>query len=300
MVASDTSEQRDAPFLVRLMGGLGNQMFQYAAARALADRWGVDVLFDPRYVRRKAQHTGLAIDAFAIRAQEAPVSVLAGFPEWQYKLTRAARHWLGPLGGVFHECQLGVDPRFMLQKPGTLLSGFWQSEAYFESAATRLREDFVLATPWPNAAQALAQEMAEVPSVGIHLRRGDYVSNALAAQRHGVCSADYYRKALAWLSEEVGDVRCFVFTDDEPWVRANIPLPAQTVYVSGLKLRPEHDLVLMSRCQHQIIANSTFAWWGAWLNTSPNKRVVAPTPWYDAAELDGSAIVPAHWHREAK
>jgi hypothetical protein len=300
MAAIDASIHREAPLLVRLMGGLGNQMFQYAAARALADRWGVDVLFDPRYVRRKAQHTGLAIDAFAIRAKEAPASVLKKFPEWQYKFTRAARHWWRPLGGVFHECKLGVDPRLLMQKPGTLLAGFWQSQSYFESAATRLREDFVLATPWPNAAQALAQEMAEVPSVGIHLRRGDYVSNALAAQRHGVCSADYYRKALEWLGQEVGDLRCFVFTDDESWVRANIPLPAQTVYASGLKLRPEHDLVLMSRCKHQIIANSTFAWWGAWLNPNTNKRVVAPTPWYDAAELDGSAIVPAQWHREIK
>ena len=283
------------PLYVRLLGGLGNQLFQYATGRAVAERLGAPLLLDGRYVLRKGQHTGLAIQAFRIRATIASTDQLGDFPEWRIRLSRGLRRQLRPLFGIYHEWGLGYDPAVFSRQPGQMLSGFWQSERYFLPLAQQLRDELQLATPLPKMAQPIVAAMQAGNSVALHVRRGDYTRHPAAHQRHGACSVDYYNRAIGHLCATVDAPIFFVFSDDIPWVQAHLNLPAGSTIVSRPGLQPEHDLALIAQCRHQIISNSTFSWWGAWLNANEQKTVVAPDPWFDDPALDASDLVPPGW-----
>jgi len=281
--------------IVRLLGGLGNQLFQYATGRAAAQQLGVPLRLDARYLARKGHHSGLALEAFNITAEQASPAQLARFPQWKIQLTRGLRKLVRPLGGIYHEHGTGFDPRALQRRPGQMLSGFWQSERYFQPVADTLRTELTLCQPLPDVAEPLLHAMHQPGSVALHVRRGDYVRNAAALARHGVCSAAYYRAGVAHIAAAVAQPTFFVFSDDPAWAQQALGLPANSVYVSGPRFRPEHDLVMISACQHQIIANSTFSWWGAWLNPNPRKIVIAPTPWYDDPALGSHDLIPESW-----
>jgi len=136
-------------------------------------------------------------------------------------------------------------------------------------------------------------------SVGVHVRRGDYVSDKRTNEFHGCCGTDYYAKALTYVMDRCPDPVFYVFSDDIEWVSAHMTFPGKTVYVKSDPQAPAADMHMMSRCSHQIIANSSFSWWGAWLNNDPNKIVVAPRRWF-ADELHNANtkdLIPESWVR---
>jgi hypothetical protein len=180
-----------------------------------------------------------------------------------------------------------------------MLSGFWQSERYFANHGHQLRTDLVLKKPLPSAAVKLAVQMASSPSVAMHVRRGDYLTDPKALVKHGVTSAHYYQTALQLMIEKLGGVDLYVFSDDPDWVRTNIQ-HSNIIFVSDFGFSAEQDLWLISVCQHQIIANSSFSWWGAYLNDYANKIIVAPQPWFDAKHMAQQDIIPAGWNTLAK
>jgi len=279
---------------VRLLGGLGNQLFQYGMGRALADARGAELVLDPRFILRKGCISGLAIDEFTIRARYLTEVEAAHFKEPVWKLSRALRRQINPWLGYYHETMHSFDAAALAQSNAVMLSGFWQSERYFASHGHQLRTDLVLKNPLPSAAVKLTVQMASSPSVAMHVRRGDYLTDPKALVKHGVTSAGYYQTALQLMIEKLGDVDLYVFSDDPDWVRTNIQHP-NIIFVSDFDFSAEQDLWLISACQHQIIANSSFSWWGAYLNDYANKIIVAPQPWFDAIDLQDSDVYPVKW-----
>lgn len=283
---------------VRLMGGLGNQLFQYAMGRHLADQKGVDLILDPRYVNRKAFRSGLAIESFNVRAHILQEHELQLLPEWAWKLSRAVRRFWRPLLGFYHETVHGYNADLANQTTGLMFSGFWQSQKYF-GLYQNLVNDLSLVVPLYGNQQVLAAQMSNCTSVALHVRRGDYISNKKALEKHGLCSLGYYQRAVAHMRIKLTKPIFFVFSDDPQWVRDNIQLD-NAVYVSEEGFPQEVDLMLISLCKNQIIANSSFSWWGAYLNQDENKCVIAPSPWFNDPSMVDTDMYPDYWIKVAK
>lgn len=286
------------PVVVRLLGGMGNQLFQYAMGRKLADERGVDLLLDSRFVTRKGHVSGLAIDLFNNRASFLDEQQSGGFFEWAWRLSRALRRLWRPLFGFYHETSFTFDANVSCSKSGLMLSGFWQSHRYFPPADV-LRQDFSLKQPFTALQQSYAARMTGCNSVAVHARRGDYVNDAKALAKHGICSINYYRNAVVEIGKRVGNPTFFVFSDDPVWVKENLPLD-NAVFVSDEGFSQEVDLTLIASCKHQIIANSSFSWWGAYLNSYEDKVVILPQPWFDTPELSDKDMSPKSWIRLPK
>ena len=160
------------------------------------------------------------------------------------------------------------------------LRGYWQSEKYFQTHAAAIRADFSFKSPLTNENRLLAQKIGELNAVSLHVRRGDYVKNPVTAAMHGVCSLNYYNAAVEHIQSHVANPVFFIFSDDMPWVKENLTVAAPTHHVAHND-RAYDDMHLMSLCKHHVIANSSFSWWGAWLNACPDKIVVAPKQWFE-------------------
>lgn len=264
--------------VVKLKGGLGNQMFQYAAGRALACRAGTELLLDTRGYG-PAYNREFGLQKFRIAARTATMAELAAWPQWQ----RAPCKWLQRAGirtRRYRELTFRFDPDWYSLGDGLYLEGYFQSAKYFDDIRKILLEDFQLATPRSAPVQRIADSAANSDSVMLHVRRGDYVSNPKAAAHMGACSPAYYRKAVAMIGSAVRNPQYFVFSDDIDWVRESLPLPGSPVYVSGHLDSPEIDLMLMAQCRHHIMANSSFSWWGTWLSEHVSGMVIAPKLWF--------------------
>ncbi len=280
---------------VRLFGGLGNQMFQYATARAVAERTGAEVLLDLRgfesYVLRKP-----ALHRWCVNARIASTRELHRYPEWRLWLSRRLAS-MGVATRCYNEPRLGFDPTVLGMRTPLHLNGYFQSERYFASVRPKLFEEFVPQAPLSPANQRISQVAAETNSVSIHVRRGDYVSDPRNMDVHGICDVGYYDRAIELLRKRTGSATYFVFSDDLDWARQNIRTPGPVFHVEGNENDPEMDIHLMTRCKHNICANSSFSWWGAWLNRNAGKIVVAPARWFASTTLDASELVPADWVR---
>ena len=286
--------------IVRLTGGLGNQMFQYAAARALAERLGVELWLDTRAFEhalafKEYTPRAYALAPFRLRARVASAAELGRWPQWVAELGMRARA-LRPLFRRWHfEPANTYDPAVATLRDPIYLVGYWQSERYFADIAARIREEFMLREALSGRNAELLAIARSAGSVGLHVRRGDFLSLADAAQVHGLCSIDYYRRAMDLLRARVPGCRFLVFSDDAQWARAELPAHPGTVFAQGNEQAPELDLALMSACGHHIIANSSFSWWAAWLGHHPQQIVIAPTPWYASTKLDTRDLAVSRW-----
>lgn len=281
----------------RLIGGLGNQMFQYAAGRALALRRGVQFRIDRRGFASYKTHA-FGLDCFCADLTDAPAEGLVGATreKWLNRL-------LQPLSRdrlrVHAERAFTFDAEVLSLPDGTYLDGYWQSEKYFSDFAEQVRADFTVRHAPSAENRRWLEHIAATNSVSLHVRRGDYVTNAAAAAVHGTCDLDYYRRAVDHVRHASGfDPVLFVFSDDPDWVAGNLNLPFDMHLVRNNDAATNfEDLRLMSACRHHVIANSSFSWWGAWLNPSRAKMVVAPKRWFRKDNLDDRDLIPAEWVR---
>lgn len=281
--------------IVNLKGGLGNQMFQYALGRHLAEKNGVVLKLDTTSLS-KAKEIGniyrpFDLDKFNIQNEQAT-------PE-EVRTLRYPYGVISKLKSVFERKILRktfveFDANILGLKDDTYLDGYWQSPKYFETIRAALLTEFTLKSPLSPRGQAFQDKIANSVSVSLHVRRGDYVANKRVLKENGVCSVDYYKKAIETISSKVANPTFFVFSDDIEWVKANLSIPASTVFVTDETITAPEELFLMSQCQHNIIANSSFSWWGAWLNQNPAKTVIAPTPWFDTITYDAN-LIPDSW-----
>jgi hypothetical protein len=286
--------------IAEITHGLGNQMFQYAAARALAVRLGAPLKLDTSWFKGSTYRLFL-LDRFQIRA-----TVATPFEEsWMVRLKRPRAVKVmefmrrckvpGAVTRLVDE-ERGYDDRFRSLQGNVLLQGYWQSEQYFDSIAPLLRAELTMKAPPDAANAAMEREMDSCEAVVVHVRRGDYVSNPVFAERHGVCELDYYRRGMELLRQSVRDPHCFIFSDDPDWAEQNLRLEVPCTYVTHNAGKQDHeDLRLMRHGKHFIVANSSFSWWGAWLSDHPGKRVIAPRQWYRNGGSLGRDMVPRSW-----
>ncbi len=286
--------------VVRVQGGLGNQMFQYAAGRALAKRLNLDLVLDlDWFIGREEDFLQYSLDNFNVCCLTRKKFTF---------VPRIIRRILflvldkfeGSLGlrEVFKERYFNFNQSFLKIKSPVILQGYWQSEKYFNDIRTLLIKEFKLKQDLPPSSRTMLEKIEQCDSICVHIRRGDYLSNKNAFAIHGICPNYYYIQAVRSISKTLSNPKCFVFSDEPQWVRDNIDLGITSTIVDVNKVdQPCFDMILMSTCKHFVISNSTFSWWAAWLSTYPRKRIVAPLKWFVSNERNTSDLIPLEWER---
>lgn len=287
--------------VAKIIGGLGNQMFQYAATKALALLRDKSFALDTNGFSDYALHYGFELTrVFGLDPPKLSPDQLRHFFGWRVSpiAQRLATRWpFFPMldKHIVVEPHLDYWPGISDVPDKAYLLGYWQSERYFRTYERAIRADFRFRLPLEGEALAWAHQIRSVHSVSLHIRRGDYVGNAVTHAYHGVCSLDYYRKAASEMAEQVTKPEFFVFSDDLKWARKNLCLEYKTHFVDcNFGADSYRDMQLMSLCQDHIIANSSFSWWGAWLNSRKNKRVFAPKRWF-ARRPTPNGLLPDNW-----
>jgi hypothetical protein len=296
--------------ITQLLGGLGNQMFQYALGFRLARDFGMDLLVDTSVLEDHSARRGSVkrvfdLDLFSLSCVKASPT-----ERWRYNAhglpfaVRVSRRVLKPfLGG-----DLVVEPGFRFQpdllarrRPPKYIAGLWQSWRYLTGREEEIRKEFTFREAFAPESIDLVERLRLDSSVAIHVRRGDYVTNPVDAATLGFVGSDYYRRAVdAAVPGSSGGKEFFVFSDEIEWCRANVdwlPGPVTFVDSSRQKDRAAHhlDFQLMAQARNFILSNSTFAWWAAWLSSATDKRVIAPMRWFNDPSLDSSDLCPPEW-----
>jgi hypothetical protein len=297
---------KEVMIIVKLMGGLGNQMFQYAAGRRLADRHKTQLKLDISFLKKKYVGstprfyelnnfnicnqiaTNIEIAKFTGIGPNLWLKILLKIPWLAYLLTMNTR--------VYHERHFHFDPEVLTAPNHVYLDGYWQSGKYFKDIEDILRQDLSFQSPLVGRNLELSNLIKRADSVSLHIRRGDYVTDANMMAYHGVCDNEYYIKSVEKIQSAVKSPYFFVFSNDSLWVREEISLPSpMTIVEHNSPDQGIEDLRLMSMCRHNIIANSSFSWWGAWLNTNPGKIVIAPDKWFNSTSLNTKDLIPDQW-----
>jgi hypothetical protein len=288
-----------------LCGGLGNQMFQYACARSLALDLSLPLMFKiDTFKQFNSYHNGFELnDVFNLDlniAQKKDLINLIGLtrihPKIRNAISRKSFSWLA-------NSKFLSEPHFhywselqQLAVNGAYLHGYWQSEKYFSHHSKQIRADFNYRSHLIGRNLAIANMILSGQSVSIHVRRGDYISNNKAKITHGTCSPEYYFKALEMIIEIYPDTKIFAFSDDPQWVSDILhdKYPDLILIDHNTGNDSYIDMLLMSLCNNHIIANSSFSWWGAWLNPNPDKLVIAPSCWFISDKITKD-LIPEKW-----
>ena len=282
--------------IVKITGGLGNQLFQYAIGRALSIKLNcelvLDVSFYPLQSLRKYE-----LEKFHIKARLASKAEINSAGGGDHFIARFIR-------------KLGVAPFFYPDyikeiesiryvkaidscKTGSYLDGYWQNPAYFKSFKEELCDDLSPIEPISLSAEKRLEKIKDTDSVSLHVRRGDYVQNVHTNGVHGVCSLDYYRNAIRLIQQEIPDPIFYIFSDDIDWCKSNLSFVENAIFIDDTESEID-DLILMQHCKANIIANSTFSWWGAWLNPIQCWQV-APENWFSSQSRNSIEVYPESW-----
>lgn len=280
--------------IIKLTGGLGNQMFQYALYLKLKAS-GKDVKLDDLTEYEKINPRPNMLWCFDASYQAASQEEISRLTDGFMKLGhRIRRKLFGRRTLEYKEADCNFDQQ-ILEKDPAYLTGYFQSERYFKDIESKVRQAFTFSNRiWEGLDTGLVRKMKEYQrkidsslSVSIHIRRGDYLNSSEVYG--GICTKEYYQKAIELIKERYSEAVFFVFSNDPEWtaewVKAQYGTEEAFVVVEGTdENRGYLDLFLMSRCKHHIIANSSFSWWGAWLNPGSGKMVIAPAKWLNTQE----------------
>jgi hypothetical protein len=290
--------------ITRLQGGMGNQMFQYALGRSLAIQNNVPLGLDTTFLLDRTPIPNFtfrdySLEYFNIEASVAqrdqipflyrkyPVGVFMRYIDY---IRRKLLPTIGKEKKNYH-----FDPNILNLGPNVYLEGWWQSYKYFEKYKDVIKKDFNLKNPPASNIQKLADEIAKVNSLCMHIRRGDYVGN----KNHEVVNTEYYKKSLEYIKNNTKIDHIYIFSDDIKWCKENIKFEFPTTFVGDeyAGYKDEGHMYLMNKCHNFIIANSSFSWWGAWLAEYHNKIIVAPKYWLPNKNIDTQDLVPDNWIR---
>jgi len=278
-------------------------MFQYAAGRALACKLNTILKLDTSDYAAPPWRTPreYMLDQFDITAGIASDSELYAVAALTSE--RFGMSWISKIAGSLrdrgqittcNELPNCFDTQFLSLQDNTYLCGYWQSELYFQDISEIVRREFQPAVPWSQRNLQLAAEISTINSVALHVRRGDYVNDESVRDVHGICSQEYYQTCMRQIECVIGTPHYYVFSDDPQWARNNIKTSfPKTVVDHNDSEDAIFDIKLMSLCKHNIIANSSFSWWGAWLNTNPDKMVFAPSKWF--CRKQANDLLPHSW-----
>ncbi|MGK9119230.1 alpha-1,2-fucosyltransferase [Olivibacter jilunii] len=284
--------------IVRFLGGLGNQMFQYAFYKALEKQFDT-VKADIREFKAYKLHNGFELEnVFDIRLKHASaleVNLLNHRNrQWKY---RKLRRLLFLKGEYYEESKLFSYNASLFDDPTSKIYwGYWQHHLYVERVADQLRKDFTFPDLKPSKNLELLNELKQSPqSVAIHVRRGDYLKDPYLG---GLVDRQYFEKAILTIKERLENTMFYIFSDDMPWCMENLPLnDNEAKFIDwNTGMESYRDMQLMSNCKHAIISNSSFSWWAAWLNTNPDRLIVVPKVWYRLPEKsDFRQMHPSSW-----
>ncbi|MGC1473628.1 MAG: alpha-1,2-fucosyltransferase [Psychroserpens sp.] len=283
------------------MGGLGNQMYQYAAGKALAVRLNKTLIIDPRPILAEAHKRQYDLYIFNLEYANFGTSYTLWLVRW-ISSVRLGRLFqvLNPSAWsyrIIRDKEMGFDTSlYEVSSTNLILHGYWQSYKYFEDLRLRFLNEFTFKNEPNSKNKEVLNEIDESNSVAIHIRRGDYVNNSVANSLHGICSMEYYKNGVAFINQNVENPNFFIFTDDPIWAKQNFKLVQSPIVVEhNLGNQDFEDLRLMSHCKHFIIANSSFSWWGAWLGTDKNKIVICPKKWFNTEDIPLTDRIPNAW-----
>jgi len=268
---------------VLLAGGLGNQMFQYAAAKSLAKRLNTSMAIDLYPLTKKTRATVRPYELGIFNIDVPQVSAPKGkFLTRARPLVQKYREFFQRFGLFTDTYAILYQPVFETIRGNVTMSGYFQNEHYFKNIEQEIREDFTFRYPLEGKNKVMERQLENCRSVAIHIRRGDYVQNTNAVSNFITCEREYYERAMEYVLGKVDNPVFYIFSDDFDWVAENLNFGDHLVtFVDWNKGKDSYiDMQLMSLCKHNIIANSSFSWWGAWLNANPEKVVVCPDRWF--------------------
>jgi hypothetical protein len=300
------TERLNCVVITRLMGGIGNQLFQYGAGRMLSEKHGVELALDTSLLEQVFENVTprkYSLTPFSIRERIATAAeieqVTLRSPGVSSALRRVGSKFGPPSGRrEFFEKSMRFDPTFHSLGSDVYLGGYFQSEKYFLPIRPILQREIKLKGEMSAGALEVARKIRSEPAaVSIHMRRGDYATNPVAAGHHGVLPPDYFYGAIGKILEQVSNPHFFIFSDEPEWAAATLKIDHPFSLVSGAGKSDAEDLVLIAACRHHIISNSSFSWWGAWLSDDDSKIVVAPRKWFADPNAESRDIVPPRWLR---
>lgn len=293
--------------LIKIKGGLGNQMFQYATGRLLSHKNGIDLFLDANFIPSNKKEESRDFDLIKFNIVASP-----SLPEEAEKI----RNKLGIFSKIIRKIKTKIFSKYILDFHPKLLrkidqkikkdkdvyvEGYFQSEKNFLEIKDILLKEFTLKEEFQSETfKKIQAELISKNSVSVHVRRGDYTSNPSVQKYHGACSLEYYKNAINKVKESVENPVFYFFSDDPNWISENFELNENKKIISGKNLSTPEELILMSSCKHNIIANSTFSWWGAWLNQNHDKIVISPTPWVEKLPNPHPNIIPETWIKMPK
>ena len=281
----------------KMLGGLGNQLFQYALAKNISIKHNTEVVIDVSLYENYTLHE-YSLTPFNFSQKIMKDAQLAFFRQ---KERKGIFYFYDGILRKIHQPKIVIEKQFNNSVitdslKNTYLYGYWQTEKYFWDIKDILLEEFKITVPLAGKNKELANRISNVNAVSLHIRRANYITNKDTFQIHGVCSLDYYDEAMKYIASKVTDPVFFVFSDDFEWVKENLKIPYENVFVDHNDAKTDYeDLRLMNLCNHNIIANSTFSWWGAWLNLNKEKIVIAPKKWFNDITKNTTDIIPSSW-----
>lgn len=286
--------------IVKISGGLGNQLFQYYFGQYLSQKLNTKVLYDIQTIKSISNFTPRALDLSLLNF---PLEIASKKDKRKINcftsgvLDRIARKIAKKTPFLFNkyfvESSLHGTIHYNKLKDNCYYDGYWQSYKYLDPAKTIFLNANNLITSLTEGKTTLINQILNYPSISIHIRRGDYITVQKNFEYFGVCNKKYYEEAILYIIEKVNNPIFYMFTDDLDWAKENF-IGSQYIFITGNN--PVEDLYLMSKCKHNIIANSTFSWWGAWLNLNKDKIVIAPKKWYKG-KLNSvtTDLIPSSW-----
>ena len=287
--------------IVKIIGGLGNQLFQYSLGRNLAEKYDTNLKLDISEFGTYKLHK-YSLNAYNIIEDFATSEEIKSLAVEEYaSVVKYIRKKLGKslwkkAKSYKEEQRFYFDQQVLNFGNNVYLEGYWQCERYFKDIEDIIRKELTLKVPLEDRNKEVLSLIRKVNSVSLHIRRGDYVSNPETNSVLGACSLEYYRHCIEHIASNVENPHFFLFSDDINWTREKLEINHPATVVDGNSADANYvDLYLMSNCKHNIIANSSFSWWGAWLNNNANKIIIAPTTWFVNSPLTPKDIIPENW-----
>ena len=276
--------------ITKIKGGLGNQLFQYATGRAVASHHKLPLKLDLTWFETNKLHNGYRLDQLAIQAEIATENEIV-YLKGQNNILFSALRKVGLFKrkSYFKEKRSSYFDGGVFKNKFLYLNGYWQNELYFSNIRESLLGELSPINSMSDLGYAYLESIEQSNSVSLHVRRGDYLN----LKNIGVLGVDYYTKAVDYIRQNVENPTFYIFSDDLEWCKDNLGFLDDCIYVDRTQTEIE-DLKLMSFCRHNIIANSSFSWWGAWLNQNPNKVVIAPKCWL-LDDTGSSNVILSDW-----
>jgi len=290
--------------IVKIQGGLGNQLFQFACGKSLAIKHGAILILNTSWF--DTHEHGVTSRAFLlerlclIRNCQTARDPIIKPARWQRLLQNfwpSTPYWLIEEEHFHYDPRVWKVPRFTSQD--LFLQGYWQSFRYFEKSIGLLRKEILPQNALSQHYQHYANILqAHGCSVMIHVRRGDYVNLAHVASWHGALGLAYYQKACAIMTEKISACHFFIFSDDLTWVKEQFDFLENCTFIENEASSESviAELMLMRMCRHHIIANSSLSWWAAWLSQHPEQQVICPKQWIQGHHSFDD-LLPSQWLR---